>query len=160
MPSGPGWRPVKARGKGVLPFASSCVGGGMELSKSTSDGRPWELEVELELEGVRCGRWFAVVVVVVVVDVVVVAAGLCLSVTLDAPPPSEAPASLEAAASLLQPAPSSSKTLPCKPLRRSAWAAPGLSTSTVAMARLSLALSLSSSNAAESCAVLHLCNRG
>lgn len=134
----PGWRPVKARGKGVFPFARSSVGGGMELlSKSTSDGREWEREweweCELELEGARAGRCVAVVVV----DVVV--AALCLPFVLDGSP-SEAPASLDSGASLLHPAPSTSEALPWRPLRRSAWAAPGTSTSTVAMAGLSLSL--------------------
>lgn len=85
------------------------------------------------MEGGRSGRCVAVVVVVAV-------ATLCLSVVVDAPP-SEAPASLDSEASLLKMAPSSSDALPCRPLRRSAWAAPGTSTSTVAMARPSLSLS-------------------
>lgn len=91
----------------------------MELSKSTSGEREWE-----------AGR--GIVVVAVVAGG---AAALCLSVL--GAPPSGAPASRGSGPSLLQPAPSASEALAWKPLRRSAWAAPGTSTSTVAMAGLS-----------------------
>lgn len=113
-----------------MPFARSSVGGGMEESWST-------LDVREEWEGRRGdGRWWVAVVDDVAIDVAVavaVVAGRVVAVCLS----SISPGFSDPEVSLPQSATSTSEALllPWKALCRSVWAAPGTSTSTVAMAR-------------------------